>query len=84
MSDFHQRCLMSRIKLADVIIGQKPRTNQLALLVAHADVLGCGINLALAKHALNQFSVGAFNFVGFGRMVTPGWAQSPSSAGEPH
>lgn len=52
---------------------QRPRTNQLAWLVACAVVLGWGINFVLAKHALNQFSVGAFNFVRFGGMVALGW-----------
>lgn len=51
-----------------------PRTNQLAWLVACAVVLGWGVNFVLAKHALNQFSVGAFNFVRFGGMVALGWA----------
>ncbi|MGH1489600.1 MAG: DMT family transporter [Acidimicrobiales bacterium] len=51
-----------------------PRTTKLAWLVACAVVLGWGINFVLAKHALNQFSVGAFNFVRFGGMAALGWA----------
>lgn len=36
-------------------------------------VLGWGVNFVLAKHALNQFSVGPFNFIRFGGMVALGW-----------
>ncbi len=51
--------------------GVVPR--QLAWLVACAVVLGWGLNFVFAKHALNQFSVGSFNFVRFGGMVVLGW-----------
>ena len=53
---------------------QRTSSNQrLAWLVACAVVLGWGVNFVLAKHALNQFSVGAFNFIRFGGMVALGW-----------
>lgn len=45
-----------------------------AWLVACLVVLGWGLNFVFAKHALNQFSVGSFNFVRFGGMVVLGWA----------
>lgn len=50
-----------------------PPHRRLAWLVASAVVLGWGVNFVLAKHALNQFSVGAFNFIRFGGMVALGW-----------
>lgn len=55
-------------------VDQRPRTKQVAWLVACAVVFGWGVNFVLAKHALNQFSVGTFNFVRFGGMVALGWA----------
>lgn len=73
-SDFRQHRTVVRAKIVDVEIEQNRRTNQLAWLVACAVVFGWGINFVLAKHALNQFSVGAFNFVRFGGMVALGWA----------
>lgn len=64
---------MSRAKLAEVDTEQTTPHHRLAWLVACAVVLGWGVNFVLAKHALNQFSVGAFNFVRFGGMVGLGW-----------
>ncbi len=55
--------------------------NRLAWLVACVVVLGWGINFVLAKHALNQFSVGAFNFIRFGGMVAIGWAAIAATGG---
>ena len=65
---------MSRMKLVDMDMERRPRTNRLAWIVACVVVLGWGGNFVLAKHALNQFSVGSFNFVRFGGMVALGWA----------
>ena len=52
----------------------KPETKRLAWLAACVVVFGWGVNFVLAKHALNQFSVGAFNFIRFGGMAALGWA----------
>lgn len=46
----------------------------MAWLVAFAVVLSWGLNFVFAKHALNQFDIGSFNFVRFGGMVILGWA----------
>ena len=54
--------------------GDEARPDQMAWLVACFVVLGWGLNFVLAKHALNQFSVGSFNFVRFAGMVAIGWA----------
>lgn len=59
--------------MADVDTEQTAHQHRLAWLVASVVVLGWGINFVLAKHALNQFSVGAFNFIRFGGMVALGW-----------
>ncbi|MGI9622296.1 MAG: DMT family transporter [Acidimicrobiales bacterium] len=53
---------------------ERQRSNRIAWLVASVVVLGWGINFVLAKHALNQFSIGTFNFVRFAGMVALGWA----------
>ncbi len=73
---------MSRTKLADMDTDKSPGTNRLAWLVACAVVLGWGVNFVLAKHALNQFSVGAFNFIRFGGMVALGWATIAVTGGQ--
>ena len=73
LSDSRQRYLLSRANLGGVE-EQRTRSNQrLAWLLACAVVLGWGVNFVLAKHALNQFSVGSFNFIRFGGMVALGW-----------
>ncbi len=64
---------MRKARLVDVDTDQQTHTKQLAWLVACAVVFGWGLNFVLAKHALNQFSVGTFNFVRFGGMVALGW-----------
>ena len=47
---------------------------RVAWLVASAVVLAWGVNFVVAKHALQQFGVGSFNFVRFGGMVLLGWS----------
>ncbi len=41
-----------------------------------------GYQLLLAKHPLNQFNVGAFNFVRFGGVVALGWATIAVTGGQ--
>lgn len=50
--------------------------------VACVVVLGWGVNFVLSKHALNQFSVGAFNFFRFGGMIALGWAVIALTGGQ--
>ena len=45
----------------------------IAWLVAGLVVLGWGVNFVFAKHALNQFDVGPFNFLRFAGMAVLGW-----------
>ena len=49
------------------------RTHFAAWIVACLVVFAWAINFVLAKHALDQFEVGPFNFVRFGGMVVVGW-----------
>ena len=48
-------------------------TPVIAWLSACTVVFAWGINFVLAKHALNQFDIGQFNFFRFGGMVVLGW-----------
>ena len=50
-----------------------PAAGKIAWLVACAVVFGWGVNFVFAKHALNQFDVGSFNFLRFTGMVILGW-----------
>jgi drug/metabolite transporter (DMT)-like permease len=61
--------------------GTRFEPDQVAWFVACAVVLGWGLNFVFAKHALNQFSVGTFNFVRFGGMVVLGWAVITMTSG---
>ncbi len=47
--------------------------HSVAWVVACSVVMLWGINFVFAKHALDQFNVGSFNFVRFGGMVGVGW-----------
>ena len=58
-----------------------PGSYRRAWLVASVVVFGWGLNFVLAKHALKQFSVGAFNFVRFGGMVALGWLVISATGG---
>ena len=49
------------------------RTHFAAWIVACFVVFAWAINFVLAKHALNQFDIGPFNFVRFSGMVVVGW-----------
>ena len=49
------------------------QTRAVAWVVACSVVMVWGINFVFAKHALDQFDVGPFNFVRFGGMVVVGW-----------
>ena len=57
----------------DAADAEESQNRRLAWFVACGVVLGWGINFVLAKHALNQFSVGSFNFIRFGGMAALGW-----------
>jgi len=48
-------------------------TTRIPWIVAAVVVFCWGVNVVLAKHALNQFDVGPFNFVRFTGMVALGW-----------
>ena len=56
-----------------VVARTMKRTHFAAWIVACFVVFVWGINFVLAKHALDQFDVGPFNFVRFGGMVVVGW-----------
>ncbi len=62
-------------------VEQNSESRRLAWLVACLVVFAWGVNFVLAKHALNQFSVGAFNFIRFGGMVALGWAVVAATGG---
>ncbi len=49
------------------------RTHFAAWIVAFFVVFAWAINFVLAKHALDQFDIGPFNFVRFSGMVVVGW-----------
>ncbi|MYD35703.1 MAG: DMT family transporter [Dehalococcoidia bacterium] len=56
-----------------VVVRTMKRTHIAAWIVACFVVFAWSINFVLAKHALNQFDVGSFNFVRFSGMVAVGW-----------
>ena len=64
-----------------VVAGTMKRTHFAAWIVACFVVFAWAINFVLAKHALDQFDVGPFNFVRFGGMVVVGWLVLLSTGG---
>ena len=56
-----------------VVARTMKRTHFAAWVVACCVVFAWAINFVLAKHALDQFDVGPFNFIRFGGMVVVGW-----------
>ena len=56
-----------------VVVRIMKRTHFAAWIIACFVVFAWGINFVLAKHALDQFDVGPFNFVRFSGMVAVGW-----------
>ena len=50
-----------------------PAQAQIAWIIATIVVFAWGINFVLAKHALNQFDIGPFNFFRFAGMALCGW-----------
>lgn len=73
--------MVTRARLANVNQRLAARSQRRAWVIASVVVFGWGVNFVLAKHALNQFSVGAFNFVRFGGMVALGWSVIAATGG---
>ena len=64
-----------------IVVRAKMRTHFAAWIVACFVVLAWGINFVLAKHALDEFGVGPFNFVRFAGMVVVGWLVLAATGG---